>query len=154
MKTAAFLAAAVALTACSTPLAQRAQRADGLFAFVADSPGEVARPKVTIVPGSVQISATARVEPDGLHVRGSVSPAGVWFPTVYSHLDVVVHDRSGRVIASRAVRYFPMPMRTKHPRGPMRSHLAERFAGLGATPWTVEISHHRALRSDCTLPHE
>ena len=61
MKALIALVAALTPTACSTPLAQRAQRADGLLDFLAGNPGEVAVP--------VEMTGGSRGRIETAHVR-------------------------------------------------------------------------------------
>jgi hypothetical protein len=92
-------------------LAQKAQRTDGLFDFIAALAGESvedALPVERVSNYSGQIT-TAHVKaiPDGFRVSGLVGKSSLNNPTFGSHVDVILLDSRQRVMESVTTRYQP-----------------------------------------------
>ncbi len=146
--------ALAALSACSSPLAQRAQRADGLLGFIFDYPGPDILPVERISKAGGNIATAHATEENGqLRVSGLVSKAGLHEPPYGSHIDVFVLDARGKVSASTATTYFPrnFPRRIRGNMG--NSHYVARFPAIPPAGSTVQVVFHGAKATDCPYAH-
>lgn len=140
---------------CSSPLAQRAQRADGLIGFIFDQPGAdiVAVERAPSPFGKV---ATAHATPDrngGLRVSGLVRREGIVEPRYGAHVDILVLDARGKVMASTATEYLPREI-PRPIRGSFgQSHYAARFSELPSPGSTVQVRFHAARLAECEHAH-
>lgn len=136
---------------CSSPLAQRAQRADGLFGFVFDSPGRDIVPveRVSKSGGSV-VSAHATASGSQLRVSGIVRKASLAEPPLGSHIDILVLDVRNHITAAAATEFFPRPL--PHPSsryGPGNAHYSTRFPFIPASGSTVRVVFHGITKRQC-----
>lgn len=141
-----------ALVGCSSTLVQRAQRADGLFGFMADYPGADVIPVERISRGSGEIvTAHAHVHRGELLVSGLVGRSSLHDPPYGSHIDVLVIDAGGKTVAAQAADYLPrhFPRRIRGNRG--YSHYVTRFSTIPPAGSTVKVIFHGAPRTLCAL---
>ena len=107
---------ATTLPACSSTFAQKAQRTDGLFDFIAALAGESvedALPVERVSNYSGQIAtAHVRAGPNGLFVSGLVGKSSLNGPPRGSHVDVLLLDARQRVLESVTTRYQPRDIPT------------------------------------------
>lgn len=137
---------------CSSPVAQRAQRADGLLGFVFDSPGR------NIVPverfstnGGTVVTAHATASETQLRVSGIVR-RGSAEPPPGSHIDVLVLDARGHITATAATEFLPHP--PPHPSsryGPGNAHYSARFPLIPANGSTVRVVFHGISKRQCAF---
>jgi hypothetical protein len=149
------LALGFTLAGCASPLAQRAQRADGLLGFIFDYPGPDLVPVERVSKAGGEI-ATAHAVADGsqLRVSGLVRKGGMHDPPYGSHIDVLLLSARGKVIASTATDYFPRPIPRQHSRGGMgNSHYVARLPAIPPPGSTVQVIFHGAKQSDCPHAH-
>lgn len=154
----AALALALITSYCASPLAQRAQRADGLLGFIFDYPGPDIVPVERVSRAGGEI-ATAHAVPEGqqLRVSGLVRKRGLHDPPYGSHVDILVLDARWKVLASTAADYSPrhFPRRI---RGNMGTSLGTSFymARLPSIPpagSTVRVVFHGSSKAKCELRH-
>ena len=145
-----ILLATLTLAACSTPLARRAQRADGLLDFLAGNPGEIEVPieKVSDRRGRIE---TARVLASGgvAYVTGYVRRTALGDPQPAAHVDVYVLDARRRVVETKVAIYMPRAI----PRGrrgrSANSHYTVSLAALPPPGATVEVRFHDSPLHAC-----
>lgn len=150
---AAAFALVVATTACTSSLAQRAQRADGLLGFIFDSPGPDIVPVERVSrDGGRVTTAHATAAGNELRVAGIVRKADIVQPPLGAHIDVFVVDYKGRVTAGVATDYFPRPLRHSSSRyGPANSHYSVRLRVIPAVGSTVRVVFHGVSKTECEL---
>ena len=150
---ACLLSVGLAETSCSSPLTERAQRADGLLGFIFDSPGPNLVPveRVSKAGGNI---ATAHATADGaqLRVSGLVRKAGLGEPPRGSHIDVLVLDARGKTTAAVATEYFPRPIPRRTSRGGMgNAHYSTRLPFIPPPGSTVRVVFHGISKTECEL---
>lgn len=136
---------------CSSPLAQRAQNADGMLGFIFGSPGPNVVPVERVSKAGGQI-ATAHAVADGkgLRVSGLVRKGGLGEPPRGSHIDVLVLDARGHTTAAVATDYFPRPIPRQTSRGGMgNAHYATRFPFVPHAGSTVRVVFHGTAKAQC-----
>lgn len=147
---AALLVIGGCLGGCTGPLAQRAQRADGLLDFLAGNPGEVnvSIERIAGVRGRIE-TATVRVHGKDAFVAGYVARAALGEPRHGAHVDVLVLDARQRVIESHIAAYLP----TSIPHGRQGGFARSRFTVcLKAPPpdgATVKVIFHDQSKTSC-----
>lgn len=138
------------LAGCSSPLAQRAKRADGLLGFIFDQPGVDVVPVERIQSRAGEV-ATAHATPErgGLRVSGLVRRNSIVEPPHGAHVDVFIVDVRGKIIATTAAEYFPrnIPRRIRGSFG--QSHYVAHFPVLPPPGATVQVRFHAAPKADC-----
>ena len=138
-------------TGCSSPLGQRAQRADGLLGFLFDSPGQDIVPveKVSKTGGNI-LTAHATATGAQLRVSGLVRRAGLYEPPPGSHIDVLLLDPRGRTTAAVATEFLPRPLPPPSSRyGPGNAHYSTRFPLIPASGSTVRVVFHGIPKRQC-----
>ena len=157
MKSTAILAVAALgiLAGCASPIAQRAQRADGLLDFLAGNPGETGIAVEKISSGGGRIAtAQERAYSRGVFVSGRVERQSAGNPPPWSHVDGLVLNRRGKVIENATVNYLPRDIPHGQRGGFPQSHFTARLKALPPAGATVKVAFHTASRADCHLPHE
>lgn len=137
------------LAGCSSPIAQRAQRADGLLGFIFDQPGADVVPVERMQSRAGEVAtAHATLERGGLRVSGLVRRNSIVEPPHGAHVDVVVVDSRGKIIASAATDYLPrsIPRRIRGSFG--QSHYVAHFPAPPPGS-TVQVRFHAARKADC-----
>ena len=131
-------------------LAQRAQRADGLLGFIFDQPGADVMPVERVSSRSGQV-ATAHATPErgGLRVSGLVRRNSIVEPPHGAHVDVLIVDPRGKIIASAATEYLPrsIPRRIRGSIG--QSHYTARFPSLPPPGSSVQVRFHPTPITNC-----
>lgn len=145
-----------ATVGCSSPLAQRAQRADGLLGFIFDQPGPdvVAVERLPSNVGQVATAHATRDQAGGLRVSGLVRRGSIVEPRYGAHVDVVILDAHGKLIASAATEYLPRQIPRPVRGGFGQSHYSTRFAELPPPGSTVRVRFHSARLVECEHAHE
>lgn len=147
------VAVAVGLVAsgCASPIAQRAQRADGLLGFIFDQPGADIVPVERVQSHSGQV-ATAHATPDrrgGLRVSGLVRRNSIVQPRHGAHVDVFIVDARGKIIASTATDYLPRQIPRAIRGGFGQSHYTARIPTLPPAGATVQVRFHSGRIAEC-----
>lgn len=153
LKISGSIATAVVACGCSSPLNQRAQRADGLLGFIFDSPGADIVPVERVSKAGGHI-ATAHATPAGtqLRVSGLVRKASLPQPPLGSHIDVFVLDARANTTAAVATDYFPRPIPREHSRGGRgNAHYTTRFPFIPPAGSTVRVVFHGSSKTKCEL---
>jgi hypothetical protein len=147
------LALVIITSACTSTLAKRAQRADGLLGFIFDSPGPDIVPVERVSrDGGRVTTAHATAAGNELRVAGIVRKADIVQPPIGAHIDVFVVDAKGRVTAGVATDYFPRPLRHSSSRyGPANSHYSVLLPAIPAAGSTVRVVFHGISQSQCEL---
>ena len=140
------------LASCSSPTAQRAQRADGLLDFLAGNPGETNVPVELVSGGGGRITTgQVRAYDKRVFVTGLVERQSVGNPPAGSHVDVLVLDARRKVVERVTVRYSPRDIphgqRGRFP----QSHYTARLTALPPPGSTVEVRFHGLPESRCAL---
>ncbi len=139
---------AISLSGCTTPIARRAQNADGLLGFIFGYPGPDIVPveRVSRAGGDI---VTAHAVADGatLRVSGLVSKAGMHPPPYGSHIDVFILDARGKITAAVATDYLPrqIPRRIRDSMG--YSHYVARLPFLPRPGSKVQVVFHGTPRA-------
>lgn len=139
--------------ACSSPLAQRAQRADGLLGFIFDSPGRDILPveRVSKAGGRI-VTAHATVTDGRLRVGGIVRKESLGQPPPGSHIDIFVLDSRGQVTSGVATDFLPRTLPNPSSRyGPGNAHYGVRFPSVPPAGSTVRVVFHGLSKRDCEL---
>lgn len=138
---------------CSSPLAQRAQRADGLLDFILGSPGPDVIPveRVSRMGGRI-VSAHTSANDGRLRVGGIVRKDSLVQPPPGSHIDILIIDSHGRVMSGIATDFFPRPLPYASSRyGPGNAHYAAYFPAIPTPGSTARIVFHGTPKRDCEL---
>lgn len=153
VRSASALALIVLTTACSSPLAQRAQRADGLLGFIFDSPGPDVVPVERVSKGGgLIVTAHATPADGGLRVGGIVRKAPIVQSVPGSHVDVFVLNARGQISSAVATDYFPRPLAHPSSRyGPGNSHYGVRLPAIPPAGSTVRVVFHGIAKAQCEL---
>ncbi len=136
---------------CSSPLAQRAQRADGLLGFIFDQPGADIVP-VERMPSPFGKVATAHATPDrngGLRVSGLVRRESIIEPRYGAHVDITILDAHGKPVASTATAYLPRQIPRPIRGGFGQSHYVAHFSEPLPPGSTVQVRFHAARLVEC-----
>jgi hypothetical protein len=151
---AALTTSAALLIGCSSSLSQRSQRADGLLGFIFDFPGPDILP-VERVSGSGGEIITAHATADGrqLRVSGLVRKASLSEPPRGSHIDILVHNPRGKIIASVATDYFPRDFPPRIRGNPGNVHYVAHFSKIPPAGSTVQVIFHAVKKTACPYAH-
>lgn len=138
------------LGACSSTVAKRAQRSDGLLDFLFGNSVEVAVPVEKISGGGGRI-ASAHVKTYGkkVYVSGLVQRQSLADPPPWAHVDVIVVDAQQKVIEGVAVNYMPRDIPHGYRGGFSQSHYTARLTVLPQTGATVKVVFHGTAKSEC-----
>lgn len=145
---------ATALAGCSSPVTQRAQRADGLLGFIFDRPGADVVPIERISSRAGEVAtAHATADGPGLRVSGLVRRNSIVEPRFGAHVDVFIVDARGKTIASTAADYLPrtIPRRVRGSFG--QSHYTARFPSFPPPGSSVRVRFHAMRKADCEHAH-
>jgi hypothetical protein len=141
------------VSGCSSPISERAQRADGLVGFLLNQPGEDVVPVERIQSNQGQIvTAHATADHDGLRVSGLVGRVPLVTQPYGSHVDVLVLGPNGETVAAASANYLPRTIGRRVHGGFRRSHYSIRFPSLPPDGSTVQVRFHAARKTDCVLP--
>lgn len=156
MKVSFLLFAVLSLNAspagCSTPVAQRMQRSDGLIDFLAGNPGEVNVPVETAADGNGRIEAArVRVYGKDTFVSGYVSRRPLGDPRPTAHVDVWVLDTRRRVVEARLADYLPRSIPPGLRGGFAHSRFTVRLKAPPAQGSSVKANFHDHPKSTCDL---
>lgn len=147
---AALLLIGGCLAGCTGPLAQRAQRADGLLDFLAGNPGEVNVPIEMIADGGGRIeTAQIRVYGKDAFVSGYVARAALGEPRLGAHVDVLVLDARQRVVESHSTTFLPSPIPHGQQGGFAHSRFTARLKAPPSAGATVKVIFHHQPKSNC-----
>ena len=123
--------------------------------FLAGNPGETDIPVEKVSSGGGRIAtAQVRAYRTGVFVSGRVERQSVGNPPPWSHVDVLVLNRRGKVIESATVNYLPRDIPHGQRGGFPQSHFTARLKALPPAGATVKVAFQAASRADCHLPHE
>lgn len=147
MKALLLAAITLSLAACSTPLAQRAQRAEGLLDFLAGNPGEIAVPIETADDGNGRIEAAhVRLHGGVAWVTGFVRRSSFVDPRASAHVDVLVVDARKHILERTVATYLPRAIPHGQRGGFAHSHFTVRLATLPPPGATVQVRFHDGSR--------
>ncbi len=149
---AAMIAFCGCLAGCASPLADRAQRADGLIDFLAENPGEVNVPVETAAGGNGRLEAVhIRVHGKDAFVSGYVSRRSTGDPRPSAHVDVFVTDARGRIVETQIADYLPRSIPHGLRGGFAHSRFTVRLNAPPALGAKVKVIFHDQRKSSCAL---
>lgn len=136
---------------CSSAVWQRAERATGLFDFVAGGAEQSGVTVRTIAGHRCSVRAYVRSNGGRAYVTGFVERKSVGDPPTGSHVDIFVIDQFGRTVESVADVYLPRDIPHGRRGTAPRSHFTTRLRSLPPNGATVRVSFHGESRAVCQL---
>jgi len=146
-----LMACVLAFAGCSSSLARRARDSDGLLGFLMDKPvtnpplavekissggGEITSAHIKSYGGKVYVTGVVR-----RRIGGSLPPG--------SHVDVIVVDKSKKIVEGVAVNYLPRDIPYGSRGLTPQSQYIVRLGSMPASDSTVKVILHVSNISGC-----